>query len=77
MAATRNALPQLATAGVNCRICPASRSRRQAQIERALADKRIEVKGARRLSCLAAERGNHGSIEAVEGFWPDAAVVPV
>ena len=76
-----NALPQLATAGVNCRILPGEPVEGvQAQIERALADKRIEVKGGKATLSPPSPLNEEimGSIEKLsKEFWPDAAVVPV
>ncbi len=76
-----NALPQLATAGVNCRILPGEPVEGvQAQIERVLADKEIEVKGGKAKLSPPSPLNEEimGSIEKLsKEFWPDAAVVPV
>ena len=76
-----NALPQLATAGVNCRILPGEPVEGvQAQIERALADKQIEVVGGQAVLSPPSPLNEEimGSIEKLsKEFWPDAAIVPV
>ncbi|QOZ24387.1 M20/M25/M40 family metallo-hydrolase [Bradyrhizobium sp. CCBAU 51753] len=76
-----NALPQLATAGVNCRILPGEPVEGvQAQIERVLADKQIEVVGGQAVLSPPSPLNEEimGSIEKLsKEFWPDAAVVPV
>jgi acetylornithine deacetylase/succinyl-diaminopimelate desuccinylase-like protein len=76
-----NALPQVATAGVNCRVLPGeSIEGVQAQIERALADKQIEVSGGLAKPSPPSPLNEEimGSIEKLsKEFWPDAAVVPV
>ncbi|MCC8937306.1 M20/M25/M40 family metallo-hydrolase [Bradyrhizobium sp. Arg68] len=76
-----NALPQLATAGVNCRILPGEPVEGvQTQIERVLADKQIEVVGGQAVLSPPSPLNEEimGSIEKLsKEFWPDAAVVPV
>jgi len=76
-----NALPQLATAGVNCRVLPGeSIEGVQAQIVRVLADKQIEVSGGSAKPSPPSPLNEEimGSIEKLsKQFWPDAAVVPV
>ncbi|WP_426435693.1 M20/M25/M40 family metallo-hydrolase [Bradyrhizobium genosp. P] len=76
-----NALPQLATAGVNCRVLPGEPIEGvQAQIERALDDKQIEVKGGKAVLSPPSPLDEEimGSIEKLsKEFWPDAAIVPV
>lgn len=76
-----NALPQLATAGVNCRVLPGeSIEGVQAQIERVLNDKQIEVTGGSAKPSPPSPLNEEimGSIEKLsKEFWPDAAVVPV
>ncbi|VIO70714.1 putative succinyl-diaminopimelate desuccinylase [Bradyrhizobium ivorense] len=76
-----NALPQLATAGVNCRILPGEPVEGvQTQIERVLADKQIEVVGGQAVLSPPSPLNEEimGSIEKLsKEFWPDAAIVPV
>ncbi|MCA6120878.1 M20/M25/M40 family metallo-hydrolase [Bradyrhizobium sp. WSM 1704] len=76
-----NALPQLAAAGVNCRILPGEPVESvQAQIERVLADKQIEVVGGQAVLSPPSPLNEEimGSIEKLsKEFWPDAAIVPV
>ena len=76
-----NALPQVATAGVNCRVLPGeSIEGVQAQIERVLADKQIEVSGGTAKPSPPSPLNEEimGSIEKLsKEFWPDAAIVPV
>ena len=76
-----NALPQLAVAGVNCRVLPGEPIEGvQAQLERVLDDKQIEIKaGTAKLSPPSPLNEEiMGSIEKLsKEFWPDAAVIPV
>jgi acetylornithine deacetylase/succinyl-diaminopimelate desuccinylase-like protein len=76
-----NALPQLATAGVNCRVLPGEPIEGvQAQIERVLADKQIELTAGPAVLSPPSPLNEEimGSIEKLsKEFWPDAAIVPV
>ncbi|WP_249147290.1 M20/M25/M40 family metallo-hydrolase [Bradyrhizobium jicamae] len=77
-----NALPQLATAKVNCRILPGEPvDGVQATLERVLDDRQIEVKPTGHAVLSPPSPLNEevmGSIEKLsKEFWPDAAIVPV
>lgn len=76
-----NALPQLANAGVNCRVLPGEPIEGvQAQIERVLADKQIELMAGPAVLSPPSPLNEEimGSIEKLsKEFWPDAAIVPV
>ncbi|MBR0694179.1 M20/M25/M40 family metallo-hydrolase [Bradyrhizobium lablabi] len=77
-----NALPQLATAKVSCRIMPGeSVEGVQATIERVLADKEIEVAPTGKAVLSAPSPLNEEIMGAIEklskDFWPNAAIVPV
>ncbi|WP_338697463.1 M20/M25/M40 family metallo-hydrolase [Bradyrhizobium sp. 26S5] len=76
-----NALPQLATAKVNCRILPGEPvDGVQATIERVLADKQIEVTPTGKAVLSPPSPLNEevmGSIEKLsKEFWPNAEIVP-
>ena len=77
-----NALPQLATAKVNCRIMPGEPvDGVRATLERVLDDKEIEVVASGKAVLSDPSPLNEeimGSIEKLsKEFWPDAAIVPV
>ena len=77
-----NALPQLATAKVNCRILPGEPVEGvQATIERVLADKQIEVTPTGKAVLSPPSPLNEeimGSVEKLsKEFWPNAEIVPV
>ena len=77
-----NALPQLATAKVNCRILSGEPVEGvQATIERVLADKQIEVTPTGKAVLSPPSPLNEeimGSVEKLsKEFWPNAEIVPV
>lgn len=77
-----NALPQLATAKVNCRIMPGEPVEGvQAAIERVLDDRQIAVAPTGKAVLSPPSPLNEevmGSIEKLsKEFWPDAAIIPV
>ena len=77
-----NALPQLATAKVNCRILPGEPvDGVQATLERVLADKEIEIAPTGKAVLSDPSPLNEeiiGSIEKLsKEFWPNATIIPV
>ena len=77
-----NALPQLATAKVNCRIIPGEPAEEvKATLVKVLADAEIAVTQIEREVASEPSKLNEEIVGAIEKlsheFWPDAAVIPV
>lgn len=77
-----NALPQLATAKVNCRIIPGEPAKDvMATLTKVLADDQIEVTQIEREVASDPSKLNEEIVGAIEKlsreFWPEAAVIPV
>jgi acetylornithine deacetylase/succinyl-diaminopimelate desuccinylase-like protein len=77
-----NALPQLATAKVNCRIMPGEPAEEvKAALVKVLADDEIEVTQIEREVASEPSKLNEEIVGAIEKlsheFWPEAIVIPV